>query len=66
MSISETTVTRIVDAGERADDLVRRIGRMSRDAEPALSRPLGWLVLGLALAAVAAASIRHLRRPGAA
>ena len=51
MSISETTVTRIVDAGERADDMVRRIGRISRGVKlvPA-SRALGWFSIGLGLA----------------
>ena len=57
MSISETTLTRIIDAGERADDVVRRIGRRSRamnqnEAAP-VARGLGWFSIGLGLAEAA-------------
>ena len=54
MSISETTLSRVIDAGERADDQVRRIGRRWRtmDASEAapLARGLGWFSIGLGLA----------------
>src|SRR5215212_7379367 len=58
MSISETTLTRIIDAGERADDVVRQIGRRSRamnqnEAAP-VARGLGWFSIGLGLAEVLA------------
>ena len=58
MSISETTLTRIIDAGERADDMVRQIGRRSRamnqnEAAP-VARTLGWFSIGLGLAEVLA------------
>src|SRR4051794_25993909 len=54
VSISETTLNTIIDAGERADDMVRQIGRRSRaldqnDAAP-LARGLGWFSIGLGLA----------------
>src|SRR3954452_215194 len=57
VSISETTLTRIIDAGERADDVVRRIGRRSRamnqnEAAP-VARGLGWFSIGLGLAEAA-------------
>jgi hypothetical protein len=58
MSISETTLTRIIDAGERADDVVRHIGRRARamnesDAAP-IARALGWFSVGLGVAEVLA------------
>jgi len=54
MSISETTLSRVIDAGERADDMVRQIGRRARamnenEAAP-LARGLGWFSIGLGLA----------------
>ena len=54
MSISETTLSRVIDAGERADDRVRQIGWRwramdSSDAAP-LARGLGWFSIGLGLA----------------
>src|SRR5205085_1145147 len=47
MSISETTLTRIIDAGERADDVVRQVGRAMKkgDAAPA-ARALDWFSIG--------------------
>src|SRR5215212_11893981 len=58
MSISETTLTRIIDTGERADDMVRQIGRRARamsesEAAP-IARALGWFSIGLGLAEVLA------------
>jgi hypothetical protein len=54
MSISETTLTRVIDAGERADDQVRRIGRraraMNRSEMAPVARALGWFSIGLGLA----------------
>lgn len=54
MSISETTLSRVVDAGERADDQVRRIGRRARAMNESnvgpLARGLGWFSIGLGLA----------------
>lgn len=51
MSISETTASRMVDAGERADDMVRNVGRMTRQMDPVpLGRALGWFSIGLGLA----------------
>jgi hypothetical protein len=57
MSISETTLTRVIDAGERADDVVRQIGRRARamnesDATP-MAQALGWFSIGLGLAEAA-------------
>src|SRR5437868_15497819 len=55
MSISETTLTRIIDAGEHADDVVRQVGRVIKkgDAAPA-ARALGWFSIGLGAAEVLA------------
>jgi hypothetical protein len=58
MSISETTLTGIIDTGERADDMVRQIGRRARamsesEAAP-MARALGWFSIGLGLAEVLA------------
>jgi len=54
MSISETTLRRVIDAGERADDRVRRIGRRWRAMDASevapLARGLGWFSIGLGLA----------------
>ena len=51
MSISETTLTRIIDAGERADDFVRRAGRAMKKGDVApLGRALGWFSIGLVAA----------------
>lgn len=65
MSISETTLTRIIDAGERADDVVRQVGRAMKagDAAPA-ARALGWFSIGLGLAEVLAPA-RMARLTGA-
>jgi hypothetical protein len=62
VSISEPTLKALIDAGERADDMVRHVGRRSRDMDPALTRSLGWFALGLALAVMAVANIRYARR----
>src|SRR5947199_4261096 len=54
MSISETTLSRVIDAGERADDIVRQIGRraraMNENGAAPLARGLGWFSIGLGLA----------------
>jgi hypothetical protein len=58
VSISETTLSRAIDAGERADDMVRRVGRRARamnvnQAAP-VARALAWFSIGLGLAEVIA------------
>lgn len=51
MSISDTTVKRIVDAGERADDMVRNTARTVQEMDPTpFGRALGWFSIGLGLA----------------
>lgn len=55
MSISEATLTRIIDAGKRTDDLVRRTGARLRQPAPQtdlqrMARGLGWFSIGLGAA----------------
>jgi hypothetical protein len=55
MSISEATLTRIIDAGERTDDLIRRTGARLRQPVPqanlrSMARALGWFSIGLGAA----------------
>jgi len=63
MSISETTLTRIIDAGERADDVVRQLGRVMKkgDAAPA-ARALGWFSIGVVAAGLVAGIVIRARR----
>ena len=63
MSISETTLTRIIDAGERADDVVRQVGRAMKkgDAAPA-ARALDWFSIGVVAAGLVAGIVIRARR----
>jgi hypothetical protein len=70
VSISEPTLKAIVNAGERADDLVRQAARLPQTIddldEAPLARGLGWFSIGLGLAEALApqAMARAIGAPG--